>query len=220
MAWRDTSAARASSIGHQRPRKEPKSPPPVPLPVDPPGVHPELLSRPGGLHGDGGRRGGPARESPSGGEDPDPDPDLAAAAAAAAAAGKRCCVRGDQVAMVRGSLSAVVRCPPAEQAGPRWRMAASEEAHEAAEGGLDLALSLAWQGRAHCSLLSAGGVSLSLSLWKGSFALSASWASFPAAFSSSALLSFHPREASLTAQAQTRTTLQAANTEQWGRKRH
>ncbi len=54
-------------------------------------------------------------------------------------------------------------------------MAASEEAHEAAEGGLDLALSLAWQGRAHCSL-SAGGVSLSLSLWKGSFALSASWA--------------------------------------------
>ncbi len=165
--------------------------------------------------------GGPARESPSGGEDPDPDPDLAAAAAA----GKRCCVRGDQVAMVRGSLSAVVRCPPAEQAGPRWRMAASEEAHEAAEGGLDLALSLAWQGRAHCSVLSAQcwrRLSLSLSL-EGlfrSFALSASWASFPAAFSSSPLLSFHPREASLTAQAQTRTTLQAANTEQWGRKRH
>ncbi len=168
--------------------------------------------------------GGPARESPSGGEDPDPDPDLAAAAAA----GKRCCVRGDQVAMVRGSLSAVVRCPPAVRAG--WTtMAASEEAHEAGEGGLDLslALSLAWPGRAgltaQCSVLAAS-LSLSLSL-EGlfrSFALSASWASFPAAFSSSALLSFHPREASLTAQAQTRTTLQAqaANTEQWGRKRH
>ncbi len=139
--------------------------------------------------------GGPARESPSGGEDPDPDPDLAAAA------GKRCCVRGDQVAMVRGSLSAVVRCPPAVRAG--WTtMAASEEAHEAGEGGLDLslALSLAWPGRAgltaQCSVLAAS-LSLSLEGLFRSFALSASCVSFPAAFSTSLSLSTREKRVSL-----------------------